>query len=181
MGTLPAPHSARTADAATLTPRSTRTTRTTAPTARSARAACTAARTRRSTRTRRSARLAGAAALVAALALGCSPDGTQATPTAPATPAPHTTSPQDLCTRLITHWSGVLLDAEPGEDPVGRDYQAMGLSGGQYDILRAVVAAARTEEQARGRDAGRDLVAREARQRCDERYRHGIPTGGPWT
>ncbi|MEU9374731.1 hypothetical protein AB0D94_13295 [Streptomyces sp. NPDC048255] len=168
MGTSPAPHSARTADAATLTPRSTRTAR-------------TAALARRSAPTRRRARLAGAAALVAALTLGCSPDGTRATATAPATPAPATTSPQDLCTRLITHWSGVLLDAAPGEDPVGRDYQAMGLSGGQYDILRAVVAAARTEEQARGRDAGRDLVAREARQRCDERYRNGIPTGGPWT
>ncbi|WP_412078326.1 hypothetical protein ACLF6K_31285 [Streptomyces xanthophaeus] len=176
MGTSPAPHSARTADAATLTPRSTRTARTAARTPRSTRTARTAALARRSAPTRRRARLAGAAALVAALALGCSPDGTRATATSPAT-----TSPQDLCTRLITHWSGVLLDAAPGEDPVGRDYQAMGLSGGQYDILRAVVAAARTEEQARGRDAGRDLVAREARQRCDERYRNGIPTGGPWT
>ncbi|MGW6855320.1 hypothetical protein [Streptomyces xanthophaeus] len=139
----------------------------------------------------RSARTAGAAALVAALALGCTTgggaggtaDGTRGAPTAsgtPSAPAPHTTSPQDLCTHLITHWSGVLLDAGPDQDPVGLDYQAMGLSGGQNDILRAVVAAARTEEQTAGREASRALVAREARLRCEERYRSGTPSGGPW-
>lgn len=156
MGTGPAPRSARTAGTATPTPRNART---------AGAAAVTAALT---------------AALIAALTLGCSPGTTQAPAPGPATPAPRTTSPEDLCTRLITHWSGILLDAKPGEDPVGRDYQAMGLSGGQYDILRAVVAAARTEEQARGRDAGRELVDREARRRCAERYRYGTPTGGPW-
>ncbi|MFD3695958.1 hypothetical protein ACFWUZ_07325 [Streptomyces sp. NPDC058646] len=128
----------------------------------------------------RSARTAGAAAVVAVLALGCSPGAPGSPATGPASPAPRTTSPEELCAHLITHWSGVLLDAEPGQDPVGLDYQAMGLSGGQNEILRAVVTAARAEERAAGRDAGRALAAREARQRCADRHRSGSPTGGPW-
>ncbi|MCX4693935.1 hypothetical protein [Streptomyces sp. NBC_01408] len=136
----------------------------------------------------RSARTAGAAAAlttalalgITTLTLGCSPGAARAPATGPPAPAPHTTSSEELCVSLLTHWSGVLLDAEPGQDPVGRDYQAMGLSGDQYDILRAVVASARTETQTRGRDAGRDLADRQIRLRCAERHRGGDPTGSPW-
>ncbi|MFD3323760.1 hypothetical protein [Streptomyces sp. NPDC058701] len=129
-----------------------------------------------------SARATGAATLIAALALGCSgaggPSGAPAP--APGTPAPRTTSPAELCTALVTHWSGVLLDAAEGRDAVGLDYQAMGLSGAQYEILRAVTAAARAEQTAAGPAAGRALAAREARARCTERHRSGAPTDGPW-
>ncbi|MCY0952143.1 hypothetical protein [Streptomyces sp. H27-S2] len=137
-----------------------------------------------------SARATGAATLIAALALGCSavggPSGgpadapAGAPAPAPGTPAPHTTSPAELCTALVTHWSGVLLDAGQGRDAVGLDYQAMGLSGAQYEILRAVTAAARAEERTGGPAAGRALAAREAGARCAERHRSGAPTDGPW-
>ncbi|MFD3544942.1 hypothetical protein ACFWUW_04860 [Streptomyces sp. NPDC058655] len=132
---------------------------------------------------------AAAAALAAALAAGCSGGGAPAAPagsaapgapTAPRAPAPRTTSPQELCARLIGHWSGVLLDAGEGRDSVGLDYQAMGLSGAQNDILRAVVSAARAEERTAGRAAGRALAAREAELRCAERHRSGPATDGPW-
>ncbi|MDJ0384298.1 hypothetical protein [Streptomyces sp. G-G2] len=174
----------------------------------------------------RGAQAACAAALMAAALPGCSGPAPGAGPAAPGTrtaahaptaaPAPRTTAPEDLCTSLITHWAGVLLDAdEPadertgppdggapdgtpdptpdggppdgghgGHDPVGLDYQSMGLSGGQNEILRAVLADARTERRAQGPAAGPDaahrLTAREARSRCAERYRSGTPTGGPW-
>ncbi|MCB5183366.1 hypothetical protein [Streptomyces antimicrobicus] len=95
----------------------------------------------------------------------------------PATPAPHSTSPQELCTSLITHWTAVILAGDP---QAGLDYQAMGLSGGQNEILRDIVAAARAEQRTGGPDAARALTAREAERRCADRYRSGTPTGGPW-
>lgn len=124
-----------------------------------------------------SARATGAATLIAALALGCSGAGY---PSGAPAPAPHTTSPAELCTRLVTHWSGVLLDAGEARDAVGLDYQAMGLSGAQYEILRAVTAAARAEQRTAGAAAGRALADREAGARCAERHRSGAPTDGPW-
>ncbi|MET9853629.1 hypothetical protein ABZY57_11855, partial [Streptomyces sp. NPDC006450] len=119
---------------------------------------------------------AATTALLAAAPLGCAGDGPRTPP--PATAAPP--APQELCTRLITHWAGVILDAGDGKDAVHLDYQSMGLSGGQNDILRAVLADARAERDARGPAAARELTAREAERRCAERYRSGAPTGGPW-
>lgn len=98
----------------------------------------------------------------------------------PGHPGPAHHLPQDLCTSLITHWAGVVLDAGEGRDAVGLDYQAMGLSGGQNDILRAVLDEARAEQRDKGPAAARELTAREAVRRCAERYRSGTPTGGPW-
>ncbi|MEU9299402.1 hypothetical protein [Streptomyces sp. NPDC048269] len=119
--------------------------------------------------------------VLAATLLGCAGHSTPAGATATAPPpAPHTTTPQELCTALITHWTGVILDAGEGRDAVRLDYQAMGLSGGQNEILRAVLAEARTAQQTEGREAARELTAREAGRRCAERYRSGTPTGGPW-
>ncbi|MFF8292187.1 hypothetical protein ACF068_23550 [Streptomyces sp. NPDC016309] len=55
-----------------------------------------------------------------------------------------------------------------------------GLSGGQNEILKAVVAEAR-EELGRTGAAGAERVVREATERrCEERYRSGGPTGHPW-
>ncbi|MBT2470464.1 hypothetical protein J7E97_21945 [Streptomyces sp. ISL-66] len=95
-------------------------------------------------------------------------------------PAPGPTPPQRLCADLITHWAGVILDAGDDPDAVHLDYQSMGLSGGQNDILLAVLAGARAEERAGGPAAAREFTAREAGQRCAERYRSGTPSGGPW-
>lgn len=92
-------------------------------------------------------------------------------------PSPHTTSPEDLCTILITKWGRQLYDS--GKDTYG-DYQSMGLSNGQYMILRDVLDAARAERRRHGAAAGRQLMARQAREKCDKRYESGAPTDGPW-
>ncbi|MFJ6717137.1 hypothetical protein [Streptomyces sp. NPDC091259] len=131
---------------------------------------------------RRATAACAATAVLSAALLGC----TTATPAAApgGSPAPHTTSPRELCDALITHWATVILDGDEGSDgagdPVRLDYQAMGLSGGQNDILRAVVETARAERRAHGPAAARELAGREAARRCAERYRSGTPTGGPW-
>ncbi|MFE1410792.1 hypothetical protein ACIGFK_09585 [Streptomyces sp. NPDC085524] len=124
---------------------------------------------------RRATAACAATALLAAALLACGPP-----PSASDAPAPHTTSPQELCTTLITHWAGVVLDAGQDRDAVGLDYQAMGLSGDQNEILRAVLDGARTEQRTRGPAAAREFTAREAARRCAGHYRSGTPTGGPW-
>ncbi|MEW2566458.1 hypothetical protein [Streptomyces sp. NPDC047070] len=130
----------------------------------------------------------GLALLTGALtagATGCGGSGAQsgatgvpeATRTAPGTrSAPPATEPEDLCARLVAHWSRKVLD----EDTYG-DYQSMGLSDGQYEILMDVVDAARAEQRREGARAAGELIDRTARERCEERYRNGNPTGGPWS
>lgn len=90
-------------------------------------------------------------------------------------PSPATTSPEDLCTALITKWGRQIYDS--GKETYG-DYQSMGLSNGQYMILRDTLDLARAERERRGAGAGRKLITREARERCEER--DGEPSGGPW-
>lgn len=129
---------------------------------------------------RRALAAAVTAALLATAPLGCAgPD-----PAADgATTFPASAEPQTVCTTLITHWANDALDAlDAGQDPdaVGLDYQSKGLSGGQNEILRAVLAEARAERDARGPAAARQLAARETERRCAERYRSGAPTDGPW-
>ncbi|MEV0524609.1 hypothetical protein AB0I66_14395 [Streptomyces sp. NPDC050439] len=92
-------------------------------------------------------------------------------------PSPATTSPEDLCTALITKWARQIYDS--GKETYG-DYQSMGLSNGQYMILRDTLDRARAERKRQGADAGRKLIDRQARERCAKRYRHGEPSGGPW-
>lgn len=104
---------------------------------------------------------------------GCGGGG----PAGSASPAPRSTPPKELCERLISHWARVVLD---GGEQGNLDYQAMGLSGGQNEILLDVVAAARVERKRRGTDAARKLIDRQAADRCTERHRSGTPTGGPW-
>ncbi|MFI1468590.1 hypothetical protein [Streptomyces wuyuanensis] len=119
------------------------------------------------------ARTAVLAAALAALA-GCADPGSG---TAPPAPSPRTTPPEELCTRLVTHWAHRLL--ADGGSGYG-DYQSMGLSNGQYEILRTVLDAARAEDRSNGPDAARELTDRLAERSCTERYRGGVPTGGPW-
>ncbi|MEV8019440.1 hypothetical protein AB0O76_24450 [Streptomyces sp. NPDC086554] len=116
-------------------------------------------------------------ALLAATGCGSSPSADAPTPTLTPTPSPATTSPEDLCTALITQWGRQIYDS--GKETYG-DYQSMGLSNGQYMILRETLDLARAERKRQGAEAGRKLIAREARERCEKRYRDGEPSGGPW-
>ncbi|SMF29412.1 hypothetical protein [Streptomyces sp. Amel2xC10] len=123
----------------------------------------------------RAAAAASVAAVLTGLLAGC------AAPTAPSSPssAPSLSSsptpPEALCTRLVVHWAREVL----GGGTYG-DYQSMGLSDGQYEILRAVVDEARAERKRRGADAADELIRREARTGCAAWYRSGGPGTGAW-
>jgi hypothetical protein len=111
---------------------------------------------------------------------GCADSATKArprsSPDSPSPrPSPRTTPPEDICTRLVAHWSREVLVGEGYGD-----YQSMGLSNGQYAILMEVVEAARAEKKRDGRAAAEELIDSRSRELCAERYRNGTPTGGPW-
>lgn len=55
-----------------------------------------------------------------------------------------------------------------------------GLSGGQNEILRTVVAEAREELRRAGAEAADKVIEKETSRRCAERHRSGGPTGHPW-
>ena len=124
----------------------------------------------------------GATALGLGLVLltGC---GTTPAPTAAPTAAGPTspsasaaaTSDAALCAAIVAHWAREVLDSG-----TYGDYQSMGLSNGQYEILRDVVDAARAVRHRQGAPAAHRLTDRRARAACTERYRDGVPTGGPW-
>ncbi|MFF8730732.1 hypothetical protein ACF073_30275 [Streptomyces sp. NPDC015171] len=106
---------------------------------------------------------------------------------APAPPAPHRTpastatattpaSEADLCTLLVVHWAREALDGG-----TYGDYQSMGLSHGQYQILRDAVDAGRVVRRRQGAVAADGLMKRRIRGACVDRYRHGTPSEGPWT
>lgn len=98
-----------------------------------------------------------------------------ATASAPSTASASPTSDAELCARIVAHWSRKVLD-----NGTYGDYQSMGLSDGQYEILRHVVDAARAAERRQGTAAADELIDRQARRDCTGRYRHGTPSGGPW-
>ncbi|MET8559708.1 hypothetical protein ABZV75_03570 [Streptomyces flaveolus] len=121
------------------------------------------------------------------------PDGSAPSPTPASAPPPNPTpssaptsasasasaqptSDADPCTRLVTYWARKAL-----ADGTYGDYQSMGLSHGQYQILRDVVAAGRSVRQRQGTRRADQLMRRQARTACTERYRHGTPSKGPWT
>ncbi|MEU3618159.1 hypothetical protein ABZ725_38455 [Streptomyces sp. NPDC006872] len=139
--------------------------------------------TGRAPRAGAAARLLGPALLAGALATatgcgGASGDSTAArTPSPPLSPSPSSSSasPEELCTRIVAHWAREVLDGT-----TYGDYQSMGLSNGQYDILRTVVDAARAAKKTQGADAAGELIDREAREGCADRYRSGGPDEGPW-
>lgn len=121
----------------------------------------------------------GLALLAAVSAAGCGDPGTQRAAPEPRasanSPSPSATPPARLCTNLIAYWARRSLTG----DTYG-DYQSMGLSDGQYEILRKVVDAARAERERTDVRAADRLIDRRARELCEERYRGGEPTGGPW-
>ncbi|QFQ96530.1 hypothetical protein F9278_10240 [Streptomyces phaeolivaceus] len=128
----------------------------------------------------------GPTLLIGVLVTGCAAgttdgrtDGRGGSPSASATPhrpSPSATPPEALCARIVAHWAREVLDGG-----TYGDYQSMGLSNGQYDVLRAVVDAARAEKERAGPTAAERLIVRRARADCRELYRSGGPGGGPWS
>ncbi|MDG5802768.1 hypothetical protein P9869_08865 [Streptomyces ossamyceticus] len=123
----------------------------------------------------------GPALLIGVLVTGCGASGADSGSAGPSAggsvpPSPAATPPERLCARIVSHWSREALDG----DGYG-DYQSMGMSNGQYDILREIVDAARAEQERAGRKAAERLVDEEARTRCAKLYENGNPTGGPWS
>ncbi|MFF8967973.1 hypothetical protein [Streptomyces sp. NPDC014995] len=118
------------------------------------------------------ARLLGIAFAAGVLTTGCGGSGGAE---ARGTPSPSATPPEVLCTRIVAYWSREVLDSG-----TYGDYQSMGLSNGQYEILRTVVDAARAERKRQGTDAADEVIDREARAGCVERYRSGGPGKNPW-
>lgn len=125
----------------------------------------------------------GLALSAAELATGCGDRGARGDATATRalggshspSASPSVTPPARLCTRIIGYWSR----RTPTGDTYG-DYQSMGPSDGQYEILREVVDAARAERERADARAADRLIDRRARELCEERHRNGEPTGRPW-
>ncbi|MDW8808224.1 hypothetical protein P1P68_26420 [Streptomyces scabiei] len=118
------------------------------------------------------------ALLAGVLAAGCTAPGT---PDAVASardggaPSPSATPREEVCAKLVTYWAREVLDSG-----AYGDYQSMGLSNGQYEILRTVVDAARAERRRTGPGAADRLIERRARTDCEAWYRSGGPGEEPW-
>ena len=120
----------------------------------------------------------GLALLTGVLATGCTASGTTDGPTSTrggGSPSPSATPREELCAKVVAYWSRQVLDSG-----TYGDYQSMGLSNGQYEILRAVVDAARAEKRRTGPKAADRLIDRRARTDCEAWYRSGGPGEGPW-
>ena len=107
---------------------------------------------------------------------GTAPGASPPSPSGASSGPPRPLSGAELCVSAVGYWAREILD---GGVPYG-DYQSMGLSNRQYDILREVVAAARAAKRQQGERAADELTDRQVRRTCAERYRDGGPSVGPW-
>ncbi|WP_438304337.1 hypothetical protein ACSHXN_30125 [Streptomyces sp. HUAS TT11] len=120
----------------------------------------------------------GLALLAGGLATACDNSGSvggSSSGQAGVSPSARTTPAQELCARVVGYWSRKVLDSE-----TYGDYQTMGLSNGQYEILRAVVDDARAVKRRQGAQAAERLIDRRAHEGCADWYRTGGPSNGPW-
>lgn len=103
--------------------------------------------------------------LVAAALLLCSACAACATQSRSAAPSPAASrvDPVEECASSVAYWVRYLIT--PGSD-TGLDYQEMGLSGGENDIVRALVPAAGTTAKAQGLPAAQVYALQQARPRC---------------
>ncbi|MGW8635628.1 hypothetical protein [Streptomyces sp. NPDC055793] len=115
-------------------------------------------------------------AATAVTAVSCGNSGDQGAGSGGSSATTDPPSPTEACVGAVGHWARELL---AGGEPYG-DYQSMGLSNRQYDILREVVAAARAAERDRGDRAAGALIDRRVREACEEQYAGGGPSDGPW-
>ncbi|WP_128557160.1 hypothetical protein [Streptomyces triticagri] len=134
-----------------------------------------APRARPHRRVRRSCAVTAALLLSMALA-GC--QGSSDDGSAPAkSPAPRTTSPEEICFDLVSYWAKQELR---GGQNSGSGFMQKGLSNGQNTILLAAVEAGRAEQQRHGTTAAEKLMERQVERGCERRYRNGTPTEGIW-
>jgi len=108
---------------------------------------------------------ATAALLAAALLAGCSSQhAVSSTPTSVSvTPTASGVSLVDECASAIAYWTGQALT--PGTNQ-GYDYQEMGLSAAEYQILQAVTLLARPVARQSGVPAAQTFAQSTARPRC---------------
>ncbi|MFE7761647.1 hypothetical protein [Streptomyces sp. NPDC057438] len=117
----------------------------------------------------------GLAVLIGVLAAGCAaPDGA-ASARDGGSPSPSATPREEVCATIVAYWAREVLDTG-----TYGDYQSMGLSNGQYEILRKIVDAARAESGRTGPRAEDRLIERRARTDCAAWYRSGGPGEEPW-
>ncbi|MEV6317464.1 hypothetical protein [Streptomyces sp. NPDC051776] len=109
--------------------------------------------------------------MTAAPLAGCT--GSAPEPRAANSPAPHGTSPEELCITIVGYWADVMLRDGRG---AGLDWEQKGLSTVQRDILDEVVAAAKAERSRSGEAAAKKAMDRQVRQQC---LVHGAETGSP--
>ncbi|MER5884387.1 hypothetical protein ABT160_11210 [Streptomyces sp. NPDC001941] len=110
--------------------------------------------------TPRTAAAAAALACLAAALTGCSGGAAEG---GGASASPRASTPADICTSLVSYWA---REALTGGKWAGIDWEQKGLSNGQLVIHDRVLAAARAEEKAHGRDAALKLIDRETRRAC---------------
>jgi hypothetical protein len=111
---------------------------------------------------------AAAGLLAAVLAAGCSSrhvasGARSSAPTTATATASTGVSLADECTSAIAYWTGQALT--PGADQ-GYDYQEMGLSAVEYQILQDVISLAGPVARASGLSAVQAFAERTARPRC---------------
>jgi len=119
-----------------------------------------------------------AAGLLVGLVLaGCGGGAAQGRDEAAATPSKTPKTRVQSCVESVDYWATEILKAF--RDP-GYDYQHMGLSDAQYQMVREIVAMAKPVKERDGLPAALALVDREAQRRCQERYATAtaVPTGG---
>lgn len=100
--------------------------------------------------------------LLAAALLLCSACAAQ-----PGSPAPSPTAtrvdPVEECASSVAYWVRYLVT--PGSD-MGLDYQEMGLSGGENDIVQVLLPAAGSTAKRQGPPAAQAYALQQARPRC---------------
>ncbi|MFC1406439.1 MULTISPECIES: hypothetical protein [Streptacidiphilus] len=104
--------------------------------------------------------------LIAIALLLCSGCAAQPRSTAPSPTATATATgvdPVEECADSVAYWVRYLLT--PGSD-MGLDYQEMGLSGGENNIVQSLLPAARSTAQHQGLPAAQAYALAQARPRC---------------
>lgn len=94
---------------------------------------------------------------------GCSGTGSSGI-TPSDSPAPHRTTPAELCTSLVSYWA---KEALRGGKWAGIDWEQKGLSNEQYAIHEAVLAAARADREKHGAAAAEALIDRQTKAHCE--------------
>ncbi|WP_344528717.1 hypothetical protein [Streptomyces albiaxialis] len=92
-------------------------------------------------------------------------------------PKSRTTSPAQLCTRIVTHWTKDALKPGGGDQS---DYQQKGLSDRQNTLVLTLSEQARRIRAGEGRRAAHAFVEREARERCAALSSESPASSGGW-